>query len=114
VVTYRCGVSSDGSPRPGPPWRDGPWRDGPWRDGSDRGGSGRDEPWRGGPPWRRGGRPRRARHGSILLALIVFLIEVWGVWAAGRHQVQVRHLDHLGYGLLALGAAALPWRRRAR
>ena len=101
-------VTSDTAPtertdpprRPGPPWRDAPWRDAPWRDGG---------------PWsheQQGSGNHRHRRTSVVLAIVVFLIEIIGAHYAVRHQVGAHPLDGLGYALLA--ATTLPLAVRVR
>jgi signal transduction histidine kinase len=104
-VPYGFGVSSDGTPpttrRSGPPWREGsPWRTGEWPpdDFSRRRG--------------RGGRPHY--HAGIGGAIIVAIIELAGVHFSAQRQTTGTQLDHLGYALILLGVAALPFRRRFR
>jgi signal transduction histidine kinase len=100
TVAYRGGVNADQPSEPG--WRGGP----PGRGGP---------PWRGAPPWARTGPRRRStRHPGIFSAVLVFLIEFAGVHWAQVHQPDRRPLDGWGVALLALGCAALIWRRYAR
>ena len=113
VVAYGFGVTSHepespvtgGSTRAAPPWRDSA----AWRDPA---------AWQDGPPWRRPGRshpgPRRSRHGSIFGALVVAFIELGGIHWAAHNEPGAVPLDHLGYTLILLGVAALPFRRRLR
>jgi signal transduction histidine kinase len=71
------------------------------------------------PPWAnsRWGRPERHRrrvHGRVVFAVLIFLIEALGVHWASENQAPVRLMDHLGYGLIALGCFAMIWRIRWR
>jgi signal transduction histidine kinase len=49
-----------------------------------------------------------------MAAIIVLVVEIVGVRVAGAHQPGARHLDQLGYALVAIGALALTVRRRFR
>ena len=76
-------------------------------------------PWRGRRPWgeggyRRSGRGSRRQRRYLVFAAIVLAVEVFGAQVAGRHQVDARPLDALGYWLLVIGAMALPLRVRWR
>ena len=104
-------VPSGGAPtESGPPDSVPPWRDSAaWRDPA---------AWQDGPPWRRGGRgdhPRRRRqHASIGFTILAAFIELGGVRWAAQRQPHATPLDHLGYALVLIGVAALPFRRRFR